>query len=105
MFIDNLKDELNYSITENGALGYKTTNKDIVDFNFKISSYRNKTPEQIRIDFKKVWYEDKELALKLLFYIISISHFLIIATKSLVILFHHLNNNSNWIKPPVCAIV
>ena len=69
MFIDNLKNELNYSITENGALGYKTTNKDIVDFNFKISSYRNKTPEQIRIDFKKVWYEDKELALKLLFYI------------------------------------
>lgn len=68
MFIDNLKDELNVSVTENGALGYATTGKELVDFNFKVSSMRDWPEEKIRREFKKVWYENKELALKYLFY-------------------------------------
>lgn len=68
-FIDKLEDELNVSTTENGALGYKTTKKEIVDFNFKISSYRNKSEEEIVDDFKRVWGEDKKLAYKFLFFI------------------------------------
>lgn len=69
MFIDNLKNELNTSITENGAEGYSTTESALLDFNFKISSYRDKTDEEIKIDFKKIWYENQELALKYLFYV------------------------------------
>lgn len=68
MFIDELKKELNTSITENGAVGYATTGKALLDFNFKVSSYRSKSEKDIVIDFKKVWYENNELALKYLFY-------------------------------------
>lgn len=68
-FVDKLEDELNVSVTENGALGYKTTKKEIVDFSFKVPSYRRKTEEEIVLDFKRVWNEDKELAYKYLFYV------------------------------------
>ena len=72
-FINKLEDELNVSTTENGAIGYKTTKKEIVDFNFKISSYRNKGEEEIVDDFKRAWGEDKELAYKFLFCIFNLS--------------------------------
>ena len=68
-FLQGLEKELNVSITENGAVGYKTTGKAILDFNFKVASYRSKSEKEILNDFKDVWFEDKELALKFLFYI------------------------------------
>ena len=64
-----LNEEFNESTTENGALGYRTTGKAILDFNFKIASYRNKSESEIISDFAKVFYEDKVLAMKFLFYI------------------------------------
>ena len=67
-FVEGINNELNVSVTENGALGYKTTGKDLLDFNFKVASYRTKSDEDIIVDFKKAWYENKELALKFLFY-------------------------------------
>lgn len=68
-FMKNLEDELNVSVTENGAVGYKTTKSELLDFNFKIASYRDKSDDIIQHDFIKVWNEDKELAIKFLFYI------------------------------------
>ena len=68
-FLQGLEKELNTSITENGAVGYKTTGKAILDFNFKVASYRGKSEKEILNDFKNVWFENKELALKFLFYI------------------------------------
>ena len=69
MFIDKLKDELNVSTTENGAVGYATTKSELVDFNFKVASYRSMTEKEIVKDFIKAWVENKELALKYLFYV------------------------------------
>ena len=69
MFIENLKNELNTSVTENGAVGYKTTGKELLDFNFKVSSYRSMSENQIKKDFMKAFVEDKEIALKYLFYV------------------------------------
>ena len=69
MFIDELEKELNTSTTENGAEGYSTTGKKLLDFNFNVSSFRSKSEEEIKIEFKKVWFENKELALKYLFYL------------------------------------
>lgn len=68
-FINGLENETNVSMTENGALGYKTTKHEIVDFNFKVASYRSKSEKEILADFRKVWGEDNELALKYLFYV------------------------------------
>ena len=68
-FIDGLENEMNISITENGARGFRTTGKALLDFNFKIATYREKSVIDIQHDFTKVWNENKELALKFLFYI------------------------------------
>ena len=68
MFIVDLKDALNTSITENGAEGYATSGKCLVDFNFNLASYRSKNEKCIINDFTRAWYENKELALKYLFY-------------------------------------
>lgn len=68
MFIVDLKDALNTSITENGAEGYATSGKCLVDFNFNLASYRSKDEKCIIDDFTRAWYENKELALKYLFY-------------------------------------
>ena len=65
----NILTDYNKSVTENGAVGYKTTGKEILDMNFKISSYRNMSEEDIVEDFKQVFFSDKTLALQFLFYI------------------------------------
>ena len=72
-FIENmenvLEEEFNESVTENGAVGYKTTGKEILDFNYKIASYRSKNENEIIKDFEKVWLENKTLAMQFLFFI------------------------------------
>ena len=70
MFAELLEKEMNVSKTENGALGYKTTGSALVDFNFKVSSFRTKNREKDIIpDFVKAWHENPELAIKYLFYL------------------------------------
>lgn len=72
MFMNNLKEtlneEFNTSVTENGALGYKTSGKELLDINFSVSSMRNMADEDIVDKFVKAFYEDKLLAVKWLFY-------------------------------------
>ena len=64
-----LNEDFNNSVTENGAVGYRTTGTALLDFNFKVSSYRNKRELDIIEDFMKVFYEDKVTAMKFLFFI------------------------------------
>ena len=72
MFINALKttldNEFNYSVTENGALGYRTTGKELLDLNFAVSSLRKATETDIVRRFKRAFGEDKVLAMKWLFY-------------------------------------
>lgn len=74
-FIDNMKETLNEdfneSVTENGAIGYRTSGKALLDINFSISSMRNMGEDQIIDKFVKAFYEDKRLAMKWLFYMFS----------------------------------
>ena len=58
----------NVSVTENGAVGYKTTNHAMLDFNFKVSSYRNNL-SQAAADFKTMLDENEAYALKFLFFV------------------------------------
>lgn len=64
-----LDNEYNTSVTENGALGYKTSGKALVDLNFAVSSFRSASPEKIAVQFVKAYYEDVMLALRWLFYV------------------------------------
>ena len=54
--------------TENGSLGYSTTSSALVDFNFKLPSFRTADESIIKAEFTKVMMENKEWALKYLFF-------------------------------------
>lgn len=60
--------KFNVSVTENGAIGYRTSGKNLLDLNFKVSSLRNASEENVIKAFKLAFFEDKELALKWIFY-------------------------------------
>lgn len=72
MFMENLKETLenenNVSVTENGAVGYRTTGKALLDLNFAVASLRKADEQQIISMFEKAYEENKELAVKWLFY-------------------------------------
>lgn len=71
-FIDKLKDtlneEFNLSVTENGAIGYSTTGKELLDLNFAVSSLRNESEAEVEKRFLRAFYEDPLLAVKWLFF-------------------------------------
>ena len=63
-----LKKQEDYSITENGAIGYKSTDSALVNINYKVSSLRQSEEDEIINLFDKAFYEHKEYALKWLFF-------------------------------------
>ena len=73
-FLSQLHDTLtdssdNVSVTENGALGYKTTGKNLLDMNFAVSSLRNKADAEIQEMFKGVLAENVNTAIVYLFFL------------------------------------
>ena len=50
---DTLLEEHNLSRTENGAFGYRTTGKELLDLNFAVSSLRWRHPRKCKIGFGK----------------------------------------------------
>lgn len=56
------------SVTENGAVGYRTTGKELLDLNFSVASLRSMSDEEVVQRFKKAFCEDKILAMKWLFF-------------------------------------
>lgn len=71
-FMSNLKatlnNEFNVSVTENGAVGYRTTGKNLLDLNFAVASLRNATAAEIQRKYAQAFYDDKITAVKWLFY-------------------------------------
>lgn len=71
-FMETLKNEAlescNESVTENGAIGYRTTGKYLLDINFAVASLRAASVEDVVNRFKAAFLEDKVLALKWLFF-------------------------------------
>ena len=63
-----LNNEFNYSTTENGALGYRTTGTSLLDLNFAVASLRKATPDEIAKRFMAAFFEDKLTAMKWMFY-------------------------------------
>lgn len=63
-----LLEDDNLSVTENGALGYRTTGKNLLDLNFAVASLRGKSGKEIAARFERAFYEDKLLAMKWLFF-------------------------------------
>lgn len=58
----------NVSVTENGAIGYKTTGKALLDLNFALSSMRNMADSTIWLTFLRAFNENPSLAIVWLFF-------------------------------------
>lgn len=63
-----LEEDFNRSETENGAVGYRTTGKELLDLNFAVASLRKSTAEDIVNRFVRAFYEDRALAMRWLFF-------------------------------------
>lgn len=70
-FYDDMKNVLNAekTLTTNGAIAYKTSDKNLLDFNFHVSAMRNISDQEIIDQYAKAFYEDKLIAIKYLFYV------------------------------------
>lgn len=58
----------NTSVTENGAGGYRTTTKALLDLNFRVSSLRNRSESEIIEGYIKAFHESPKYAVKWLFF-------------------------------------
>lgn len=63
-----LDNEYNVSVTENGAVGFRTTGKELLDLNFAVASLRKMSDEEVAKRFMKAFCENKMLAMRWLFY-------------------------------------
>lgn len=70
-FMNRLEDQLNSQkqVTENGAIGYRTSGKELLDLNFAVGSMRNWGEDEIVKCYIKAYYESPLLAVKWLFYL------------------------------------
>jgi len=68
---DAIKTELSKqtTLTENGAVAYRTSGKAITDFNFEITALRHAAVSKVLAEWIKVYTEDPVLAVKYLFYV------------------------------------
>lgn len=58
----------NRSVTENGAVGYRTTGKALLDLNFAVSSLRNRSDADVEAMFAAALGEDMKTAIVWLFF-------------------------------------
>lgn len=68
-FMDALKNENNFTLTENGATTYKSTLNGLLDMFALGGAYRTRSNEDCILLFKKAWDESPKYALKCLFYL------------------------------------
>lgn len=66
--LNELKQEANYTRTENGALTYATTYSDCLDLFSSIGALRHASVEDIINRFNKAYIENADLAMKCLFF-------------------------------------
>ena len=68
-FLQTMKTNTNYTLTENGAITHKTTGSKVYDMFAEGGAYRNRTKEDKITLFSQAFKEDYKLALKCLFYL------------------------------------
>lgn len=57
------------TLTENGAVAYATSGKELLDMNFHISALRNSSVDEIKAFFTRAYFENPLLAVKFMFYV------------------------------------
>lgn len=105
-FMNALNGTLNNvpSVTENGAIGYKTTGKELLDLNFAVASLRHMDEAEIVKRFTKAFFEDKILAMKWLFYARDVREGLGERRLFRVVLSHLIHTNPEMVIPIINLI-
>ena len=67
--LNALKNQANFTYTENGALTHRTTRSDLLDMFAMGAAYRNRSDEDVMLMFRKAFKENPVYAMKCLFYI------------------------------------
>ncbi|MBQ6001838.1 MAG: DUF2828 family protein [Synergistaceae bacterium] len=66
--LEQLKNEANYTLTENAALTYKSTLSDCLDLFAAAGALRNSEDSEIRTRFMRAFAENPDMAAKIAFY-------------------------------------
>ena len=66
--LNYLKQEANRTYTENGAVTNRSAGSELLDLFATVGALRRADEQEITNRFLRAWTEDKDLALKLLFY-------------------------------------
>ena len=66
--LEYLKNEANKTYTENGAATYATTNSDCLDLFATIGALRRESESEIITRFIRAYSENRDIAMKLLFF-------------------------------------
>ena len=66
--LNYLKQEANRTYTENGAVTNRSTGSELLDLFATVGALRRANEQEITDRFLQAWTEDKDLAMKLLFY-------------------------------------
>jgi len=66
--LNELKGALNMTTTENGAPAYVSTKSECLDLFSRIGALRGRDHQEVQALFEKAYVEDKDLAMKILFY-------------------------------------
>lgn len=98
---NTLNDEYNVSVTENGAVGYRTSGKELLDLNFAVSSLRRATPADIAARFTRAFFEDQVTAMKWLFFARDIRGGLGERRLFRVVLEYMAKNSPEYVKPVI----
>lgn len=67
--LDGIKENINFGYTENGAVKHTSTLNKVLDMFAMGGAYRNRTDKDVERLFGDAYREDKNLALKCLFYL------------------------------------
>lgn len=68
-FLNEMKDTYNVGLTENGAIKRVTTKSAVLDMFALCGAYRNRSDEDCILAFKNAFEENRDLAMKCLFYL------------------------------------
>ena len=99
-----LDNEMNICVTENGAVGYRTTGKELLDLNFAVASLRKMSDEEVANRFKRAFCEDNILAMKWLFYARDVRQGLGERRLFRVVLADLINSNPEMVIPVINLI-
>ena len=66
--LNELKIEANRTLTENGAITLRSTGSDCLDLFATIGALRNAEEQEIIVRFTRAYAEDRDMAMKMLFY-------------------------------------